>query len=79
MVSDDFWASVKLSLKLSTAGPNRPVGETGKLRMVVLSASLISGRFSHKWLSSMIRLATDLPMAWAVTFVVHRARSVVLH
>lgn len=38
-----------------------PVGETGESRKVVLSAILNSVRLSHKWRSSTIRLAIDLP------------------
>ncbi len=75
---DDFCAAVKRSAKPSTAGPNRPVGETGESRKGTLSASLISVRFSHRWRSSTTRLAMDLPIAWAVILVAHRARSVAL-
>ncbi len=71
--------AVKRSAKPSTAGPKIPVRETGESRKGTLSASLISVRFSHKWCSSTTRLAIDLPMACAVVFVAHRARSGALH
>ncbi len=51
IASDDFCAAVKHSAKPSTAGPNRPVGETGELRKGTLSASFISVRFNHRWRS----------------------------
>lgn len=64
---NNFCTAVKRSVKLSTAGPKRPVGETGVSRKATLSASLIS-----------MRLAMDLPMAWAVALVARRARSIAL-
>ncbi len=56
---DDFGVAVKRSAKPSTAGPNRPVGETGESRKGTLSAS-ISVRFNHEWRSSTTKLAMDL-------------------
>ncbi len=76
---DDFCAAVKRSAKPFTAGPNRPVGETGESRKWTLSASLISVRFNHRWHLSTTRLAMDLLIAWAVILVAHKARSVALH
>ncbi len=75
---DDFCSAVKRSAKPSTAGPNRLVGETGESRKGTLSASFISIRFNHRWRSSTIKLAMDLPIAWAVILVAHWARSVAL-
>lgn len=74
----DFCAVVKRSVKLSTAGPKRPVVETGESRKAALSAPLISNKFSHKWLSNTTKLAMALPIARAVVFVALRARSVAL-
>ncbi len=72
---DDFCAAVTRSAKPSTAGPNRPVGETGESRKGILSASFISIRFNHRRRLSSKRLAMNLPIAWAVILVAHRARS----
>ncbi len=66
---DDFCAAVKRSTNPSTAGPNRPVGETGESRKGILSASFISVSVNHKWRSNTTRLAMDLPIAWAVVLV----------
>ncbi len=44
---DDFCAAVKHSTNPSTAGPNRPVGETGESRKGILSASFISVALEH--------------------------------
>ncbi len=45
---DVFWASENLSANPSTAGPNRPFGETGESRKAIFSASLISVRFNQR-------------------------------
>ncbi len=75
---DDFCAAVKRSAKPSTAGPNRPVGETGESRKEILSAYFISVRFNLRWRSSTTRLAMDLPITSSVILVARRARSVAL-
>ncbi len=54
---------MKCSAKASTAGPNRPVGETGESRKGTLSTSFISVRFNHRWHSNTTKLAMDLPWA----------------
>ncbi len=58
---DDFCVAVKCLAKPSTAGPNRPVGETRESRKGTLSVSFISVRFNHRWCSSTTKLAMDLP------------------
>ncbi len=64
LLGTDFCVAVKRSTKASTAGPNRPVEETGgESRKGILSASFISVRFYHRWHSSTTRLVMDLPIA----------------
>lgn len=59
---DAFCVVVKRSANPSTAGPKRPVEETGESKKAVLSASLFSIKFNHKWSSSTARLAMALPI-----------------
>lgn len=57
---------MKCSAKPSTAGLNNPMGDTGELRKVTLSVSLISVKFNQRWRSSTIRLAMALQIACAL-------------
>ncbi len=71
-----FCAIVKRSANPSMAGLNSPLGETGKSRKAILSASLISVKFSHRWRFSTTRLAMVLPIACTIPLV---AKSVAVH
>ncbi len=75
---DDFWASVKRSVKPSTAGPNRLPDEIGASRKGILSASFISVIVSQRWHSNTMTMDIERPIAWAVAFVACRVRSVAL-
>lgn len=58
--------------KLSTIEPNRLMSETGELRKVVLSASLISIKFNQRWRLRTTKLAITLPIAWAIVLIARR-------
>ncbi len=74
----DFCVAVNHLVKPSTAGTNRPVGETGESRKGILSASIIYIMFNHMWCLSTTRLAMDLLIDWAIILVARRARTVEL-
>ena len=75
---DAFCTSVNLSTRPLTAGPKRPVGESGALRKTDRSDSPISASVSHRWRSVTVSEAIERPIACAATLVARRERSVAL-
>ncbi len=63
IASDCFCTAENCWAKFSTASPKRPVWDTGELRNLTLSVSLMSARHSQRWRSWTTRVDIARPTA----------------